>query len=56
MIEIGFKSDDILEEVLSWPAHQLMAAVERWHAAGYLPISMLERQALTMQLLERKTG
>jgi hypothetical protein len=56
MIDIGFKSDDVLEEVLSWSAPRLMAAVEKWYSAGFLPISVIEAQALTSEFLMRKTG
>jgi hypothetical protein len=56
MIEIGFKSDEVLEEVLSWPAHQLVGAVEKWHTAGHLPISIVEREALIQQFCSQRNS
>jgi len=56
MVAIGFNSDDVLQEVLSWPVNKLMAGVERWYTFGLLPINELERHALLTQFLKKKIG
>lgn len=56
MIDIGFKSEEDLEAVLAWPVHRLVGALEKWHTVGYLPINVLQREALINQFLERRSG
>ena len=55
LIKIGFKNDQVLKGVLTWPTYELLDAMDKWHSAGYLTAAtMLERNALRIQLVAKQ--